>query len=181
MTTFAPNLSPRVGHVSYSVASLATDTYVEPLLKIIGLQHTSFPCSISRTTRPLTTLYTFFPFVASYLATRIIACFCLLFAKPPCPRALATISIRHTHVTMAHLVSPVCAITLASLFETIVPYYPYRYIVLTITTPSFLVCADTPLHNSTYIRHNSCFLFAPYPSHFLSEQSLHNIHTVTLF
>ena len=48
---------------------------------------------------------------------------------------------------------PVCTISLSLCIGTIVPYYPYRYIVLTISTPSFLVCADMLIHNNISPHH----------------------------
>ena len=44
MYTIAPTLSPRVGHVSYSLASLVPGYYVEYILKTVGLQWESFSC-----------------------------------------------------------------------------------------------------------------------------------------
>ena len=93
MTTFSPNLSPRVDHVSYSIASLAMNTYVEPLLEILGLHHVSFSCSFSSTTRPLTTSYAFFPLVPSNFTPSHH----WLFLSIVCQTSLPNRARNHTH------------------------------------------------------------------------------------
>ena len=93
MAIFAPNLSPRVGHVSYSVASLATNTYVEHLLEILGLQLASFSCSSSSTTRPLKTSHTFFPLVASNFTPSHHWLFLSIVYRAPLPNR----AHNHTH------------------------------------------------------------------------------------